>query len=113
MDARRKGSIRQHHAELRTGIIVNNFLPSLHRDAGGFLTDVEMSTVSAKRGQVETVDELVRILLTKEDRDFDVFCRVLSANGSNHWSEKLRRTAQLGQLSVLWRTDSQTATRAI
>lgn len=103
MEDRRKGALRHHHSGLRTGIIVRNFLPDLHHEAGGFLTDVELSVVGCKRGQVDMVDELMKILLTKEDRAFDAFCRVLSKNGSNHWSDKLRGTAQLGQFECIKR----------
>ena len=98
MEERRKAALRQHHPDLRTGLLVRNFLPALHRHAGGFLTDVELSIVGEKSGQVDKVDELIKVLLTKDDRDFDAFCRVLSENGYQPWSERLRRTAKCGQL---------------
>lgn len=98
MEERRKAAVRQLHPDLRTGLLVRNFLPALHRDAGGFLTDVEISVVGEKSGQVDKVDELIKILLTKDNRDFDAFCRVLSGNGYSTWSERLRRAAKYGQL---------------
>ncbi len=101
MDERKREALRRHHSDLRTGIIVKNFLPDLHRDAGGFLTDVESLVVGEKNGQIEKVDELVKILLTKEDRDFDAFCRVLSKHGYKTWSDRLRTSSKSGQ----WESD--------
>lgn len=89
MDAAWKSAIRRHRSQLQTGLIVTNFLPSLHRDAGGFLTDVESLRISSKSDSIDQVDELVSILLTKEDEDFDSFCRALKENGYPVWPEKL------------------------
>ena len=90
-------ALRRYHSDLRTGIIVKNFLPDLHQYAGGFLTDVESSVVDGKSGQIDKVDKLMEFLLTKEDKDFDAFCRVLSKHGYRTWSERLRQAARSGQ----------------
>ena len=92
MDAARKRALRRYSPELRTGFIVNNLLPDLHCDAGGFLTDVESLKISSKSCNVSQVDELIVILLTKENRDFDSFCRVLKKGGCVRWSEKLNQS---------------------
>ena len=101
MDDARKRALRKHHSDLRTGIIVNNFLPDLHYAAGGFLTDVESDTISSASmtSNVSQVDKLVTVLLTKEDRDFDSFCRVLKKGGYSGWSERLSHSARQGRLA--------------
>lgn len=99
MDDARKSAIRKHHSDLRTGIIVKNLLPDLHCAAGGFLTDVESLTISSKTCNVSQVDEVVAVLLTKEDRDFDSFCRVLKKGGYSRWSERLNHSARQGRLA--------------
>ena len=93
MDAAHKKTLRRYNPELRNGIIVNNLLPDLHRDAGGFLTDVESLAVSSKRCNVGQVDELITILLTKENTDFDSFCHILKKGDYRRWSEVLSRSA--------------------
>ena len=98
MDEARQKAIRSHHPKLRTGLLVKNFLPSLHRDAGGFLTSVESVTISSKSDNVDQVDALIDILLTKEDRDFDSFCRILKENGHQSLSKELSRSATQGRL---------------
>ena len=99
MDDARKRALRKHHSDLRTGIIVNNLLPDLHCDAGGFLIDVESLTISSKSCNVSQVDELIGTLLTKENRDFDSFCRVLQKDGYSGWSERLNHSARQGRLA--------------
>lgn len=95
MDDPRRKSLRRYNSDLRAGVIVNNFLPDLHCDAGGFLTEVEYTTITSKSCNVSQVDELVTILLTKENGDFDSFCRVLEKSGHRSWSEKLNHSASM------------------
>ena len=97
MDDRKKKALRQCHSDLRTGITVTHFLPKLHIDAGGFLSDVEFSEISAKKasGNVEQVDELIRVLLEKEDKDFDYFCDILEKEGYRSCSNKLKVAASV------------------
>lgn len=99
MDARRKKALRQCHQELRTGIIVSHFLPILHIDAGGFLTDVESTNITAKKtcGNVEQVDELIDILVKKQNKDFDYFCEVLEKEGCQTFSKRLKVAADFGK----------------
>ena len=101
MDAAKKRAIRMHHQDLRTGVIVNNFLPSLHRDAGGFLTDFESQEVSSKTSNSSQIDELIQFLLTKEDKAFDLFCRILEKNDYQSWSEKLNSSASQGSYIII------------
>ena len=104
MDDRVKKALRQYHLELRTGIIVSHFLPVLHIHAGGFLTDVEIASIAAKKtgGNLEQVDELIDVLLRKENKDFDYFCDVLERNGCQGWSRKLKVAAGLGKHPQLY-----------
>ena len=97
MDVRRKTAIRQCHPELRTGIVVNNLLPHLHIDARGFLTDVEYATIRESGSNVKQVDELVDVLLKKEDKDFDYFCAILEKEGYNACSKALKEALRNGK----------------
>ena len=89
MDEDRQKALRAIHQKLRTGVIVDNILPALRPH----FTGVEYSKVESKQGDVAQVDELVRILLTKEDKHFDEFCRCLQRNGYPHWARQLRADA--------------------
>ena len=81
-----KASVRKHHNALRTNIYVANVLPALRT----LLTDVEYLCVDAKEGDVARVDELVKILLTKDESAFDGFCSALEENGYPHLARKLK-----------------------
>ena len=100
MDEHKKKALRQYH--LKTGIIVSHFLPVLHIHAGGFLTDVEIASIADKSGNLEQVDELIKVLLRKENKDFDYFCDVLERNGCEGWSRKLKVAEGLGKHPQLY-----------
>ena len=87
-----KQALKDNHQELRTGLIVNSVLPKFRP----YLTDVEYSLVEGQSGNVAQVDELVKILLTKENSHIDSFCGVCERNGYPHWAQKLK-TAALGK----------------
>lgn len=96
MDHARKEALRRQQDDLRTGIRVNDILPSLHKDAGGFLDDVEEDRVKSKEGNVAQVDELLAILRTKENKDFDYFCTIIEKSNATRASN-LRKAAGLGK----------------
>ena len=100
MDDSKRKALRRCHQDLRTHIIVNDFLPSLHVDADGFLTDLESGRIKRHTGNIDQVDELIEILVTKDNKDFDHFCVVLE-KGYHVWSEKLREGAGLGKRQQL------------
>ena len=101
MDDRRKKAIRECHSDLRTEIIVSHILPKLHLGADGFLTDVEYATIKESSGNVEQVDQLIGVLLHKENKDFDHFCAVLKKEGCQASSNKLEKAAGLGKRQQL------------
>lgn len=90
-----KGSLRRHHNALRSGILVGNILPALRT----LLTDVEYLCVENKEGgDIARVDELVKILLTKDYSTFDGFCSALEMNGYPHWASKLKGKGTISPL---------------
>ena len=99
MDDTRRRAIRQCHPVLRKGLTVSDFLPNLHIDAGGFLTEVESDKIKAKSsgGNVQQVDEVIEVLVKKENKDFDYFCDVLESEGYPSCSGKLKVAAGLGK----------------
>ena len=105
MDVRRKTAIRKCHPKLRTGITVDNLLPHLHIDARGFLTDVEYATITESSGNnVKQVDQLVDVLLKKEDKDFDYFCAILEKEGYNACSKALKEALRSSGKRILRRS---------
>ena len=86
MDVKRKGALTKHHQGLRTGLLVENILPTLRP----LLTDIEYSRVGDGESNIVKVDKLIEILLTKENRHFEEFCAALESNGYGHWAKTLR-----------------------
>ena len=85
MDNNKKRALRECHQDLRTGILLRNFLPELWP----LLTDVEYSRIEDQNDNVDMVDMLIRILLTKDNRHFDDFCIVLENNGHESLAKRL------------------------
>lgn len=99
MEEGRKGTLKKYHQDLRTGVIIDNILPALRP----LLTDVEYSRVSDREDNVARVDELIKILLTKENMHFDGFCKALEENGYEHWAKTLRQgTGAYGGERLQW-----------
>ena len=97
MDDYRKEALRDCHYNLTTAIIVANILPRLHVREGGFLNDVESDSIGKNGGNARQVEDLVDILLKKENKDFDYFCDVLEKEGYQAFSSRLREAAGLGK----------------
>lgn len=85
-----KTTVKKYHNELRTNILIANVLPALHP----VLTDAEYIRVDEKECRIDSIDELVRILLTKDHTTFAGFCSALEANGYPHWASKLRENSE-------------------
>ena len=84
--------LKKYHCKLRTGLLMDNILPSLH----SLLTDAEYSCIADKVSSVDRVDELVKILLTKDKVTFERFCSALEKNGYPRWASKLRGKGTVG-----------------
>ena len=102
MDESKKEALRQCHPNLREDITVADILPSLriHVSVKGLLNDAEYDSIRKKQ-EDQQFDELMDILLTKENKDFDYFCTVLEKEGYTLWSEKLKEVAGLGKRQQL------------
>ena len=87
MDESKRRALSRHHQDLRTGILVGNILPALHP----VLTDAEYSHIRDREDNTSRVDELVDVLLKKENSHFDALCDALGHNGYEHWAGKLQK----------------------
>ena len=78
--------MRDYQAKIAEVLIVENIISDLEP----YLTKEEDLQLKSKLGNMAQVDELFRILLTKENRHFKGFCHVLEDNGYQHWAQQLR-----------------------
>ena len=71
--------VKAHRKQVKTSVTIAEFL----QDCGQLLTDVEYSRVDdkSKAGSDSAVDELIKIFLSKEDKDFDMIWSTLRGNG--------------------------------
>ena len=79
-------ALRDYQEKIAGVLIVENIISDLEP----YLTKEEYLQVKSKLENMAQVDELFRILLTKENRHFKGFCHVLEDNGYQHWAQQLR-----------------------
>ena len=99
MEEARRETLRVHQEHLRTEVIVTRLL----HDCRQLLTDVEYSLVSdkSKDDNESAMDELIKVLLRKEDKDFDRFCSALRTNGYSDWAKKLQTKTREGEVDSI------------
>ena len=83
-----KAMLEKHNDELRTELRLEKVLPAVR----SLLTSAEYSAIENKGSSSDCVDELIKILLTKDSSTFESFCSALEQNGYPHWASKLRGT---------------------
>ena len=66
-------------------------------DLRPYLTKAECSLVQSELGNVAQVNKLFTILLTKDNKHFEVFCHILEHNGCQHMAQQLRAIAGGGK----------------
>ena len=78
--------------ELKTKVVMEpHLVDMLEIPAGGFMTAAEASTV---RNAESPMGELIKILLGKGDKDFDIFCDMLQNSNHLAWAVKLKQKAE-------------------
>ena len=80
-----KVSLNAYHSNLRTGIFVEGILQDLQQR----LTAEEYACIEEKKNNIDRVDELVRVLLTKDHSTFHSFCSALTKSGYSRWASRL------------------------
>ena len=85
-DPQWKVLLNKYRVELRTSLVIGKVLPAIR----SLLTSEEYLCIESKEGDVDRVDELIKILLTKDNSAFEAFCLALEENGYSDWACKLR-----------------------
>ena len=89
MDTAYKQALRDNQQKIAGVVNVQNILSGLKP----YLSEAEYLQVESKLGNKAQVNELFRILPTKENKHFEGFCHVLEDNEYQHWAQQLRSSA--------------------
>lgn len=92
MEEPRKKALNSLKEILRTAVVVARVLHGCRH----LITDVEYSRVidRSKADNASALDELVAVLLTKGNGEFDGFCSALRESGYAHWATQLEKVAK-------------------
>ena len=81
----------------RTGTPASNVLQTFRT----LLTDAEYFRINEEEDDIERVDQLIEILLTKDSARFASFCSALKANKYPHWASMLRAEDKFAMIWVI------------
>ena len=74
--------------------VVNSLHTRLHRDAGGFMNDLEYARVEDARCQLDKMDKVLEILRGKSVQEFEIFLRILYRAGKGLWADQLKQQVE-------------------
>ena len=74
--------------------VVNSLHTRLHRDAGGFMNDLEYARVEDARCQLDKMDKVLEILRGKSVQEFEIFLRMLYRAGKGLWADQLKQQVE-------------------
>ena len=78
--------------ELKTKVVMSaQLMDMLEVEAGGFMTTAEAQSV---RNHLSPMGRLIEILLSKGDKEFDIFCDMLQESNHRTWAVTLKWTAE-------------------
>ena len=62
--------------------------------AGGFMDELEAQTVREQPGNIKQMEKVIDILLSKADKDFATFLKMLQNSNNKVWAEELEKRAE-------------------
>ena len=81
--------------ELQLNVLMESgFGNRLEMAAGGFMTRFEAQTVREQAGNIKQIEKVIDILLSKADKDFTTFLKMLRNSNSKVWAEELEKRAE-------------------
>ena len=81
--------------ELQLSVLMESgFGNRLEKAAGGFMTRFEAQTVREQPGNIKQMNKVIDILLSKVDKDFTTFLKMLLHSNNKVWAEELEERAE-------------------
>ena len=79
---------------LKTNILMTGLCDILETPAGGFMSDVEARSVTDLPGEMNQIEQIIRILLGKGDKEFAIFTKMLRRSNYDVWANELESAAE-------------------
>ena len=87
---------------LKTRVVMEELIDMLEPPAGGFMNESEAQSVLNAKSPMR---QLIKILLSKGDKEFNIFCDMLEESNHSEWADSLRQEAEW------YRTKNQTSSK--
>lgn len=89
MDAWKRHALVSLEHELKVNLSLAGILSQLACPDGGFMTGDERRSVEEVQGKSNKVGKIIEILQRKDNKDFDIFQKILRESGNEVWTVKL------------------------
>ena len=76
---------------LKTSVVMEQLIDMLEPPAGGFMNATEAKSVQNAKSPM---GRLIEILLSKGDKEFNIFCDMLKRSNHSAWANSLRQEAE-------------------
>ena len=103
MDEAKQKAIRQLWPDLHQKLVAQHLMAHLHQDAGGFLTDREIEDVTVDRENYKQMDNILGILVKKNNEAFLHFCSILDSKNilQGVWAVRLMDAAGMSEFGSI------------
>ena len=89
MDAWKRHALVSLEHELKVNLSLEGILSRLACPEGEFMTGEERRSVEDVQDKSNKVGKIIEILQGKDNKDFDIFQKILRESGNEVWAEKL------------------------
>ena len=79
--------------KLKENLTMTQLCDMLEKPAGGFMSHAEAIRVTELSGDSKQIEQIIKILRGKDDRDFATFCEMLRRSNYGVWANKLELKA--------------------
>ena len=89
MDAWKRHALVSLEHDLKVNLSLEGILSQLACPEGGFMTEEERRSVEDVQDNSNKVGKIIEILKGKDNKEFDIFQKILSESGNEVWAVKL------------------------
>ena len=89
-----KSALVKLKGRLKTNILMTGLRDMLQTPAGGFMSTMEARSVTDLSGEMNQIEQMIKILLGKGDKEFAIFTKMLRCSNYGVWANELESAAE-------------------
>ena len=89
-----KSALVKLEGRLMENILMTGLRSILQTPAGGFMSTMEARSVTDLSGEMNQIEQMIKILLGKGDKEFAIFIKMLRRSNYGVWANELESAAE-------------------